>query len=177
MKAYRLSLAIALALVASAVFVVIPDPAFAADLSDHLVGGLGSHLVEATVALAALRSKHADLTVRIAAKAAEIQDGMPDAEVRRIEGEHEALVTEAADVQRQIAEAETEERTRAPAGPDQEAVRAATAAAIAAERTRVAETRISGRPTCCARVTSPSCSRWVRPARSSPVPSARARSS
>jgi hypothetical protein len=150
MKAYRLSLAIALALVASAVFVIVPDPAFAAGLiQDHALAGLGSHLIEATVALTALRARHAELSAKVTAKAAEIKDGMAEADVRRIESEHETLVAEAAEVQRQITDAETEERSRAPAGPDQEAVRAATAAAtaaaIAAERTRVAELQVIAR--------------------------------
>lgn len=149
MKAYRLSLAIALALVASVVFVVVPDPAFAAGLiQDHALGGLGSHLIEATVALTALRARHADLTAKVTAKAAEIKDGMPEADVRRIEGEHGTLMTELEAVQREIDDAvseEREQRARAPAGTDDAAVRAATAAAIAAERTRVAELQVIAR--------------------------------
>lgn len=149
MKAYRLSLAIALALVASAVFVIVPDPAFAAGLiQDHTLGGLGSHLIEATVALAALRAKHGDLVKKATDKRAEIKDGMPDADVRRIEGEHEALVREVEGVQRQIDEAEAEERSRSqntpPAG-ESDAVRQAREAATAEERARVAELQVIAR--------------------------------
>jgi len=56
----------------------------------------------ANAALLALRNQHAELVQRAAAKIAEIKDGMPAADVTRIEGEHADLVRQVGEVQTQI---------------------------------------------------------------------------
>lgn len=72
-----------------------------------------SSLVMANAALLAMRNDHALLVQRVAAKIAEIKDGMPAADVTRIEGEHAELVRQAAELQTKI----TAEETRAPPAP------------------------------------------------------------
>lgn len=138
MKGKTLLATIGLAFLSAFIVTIIPDAAYAAD---HALGSFGPNLIEATVALVALRSKHADLLAKATAKANEIKDGMADADVRRIEGEHDALMTEADEVKRQIADAEAEEaRARTPA-PNDDATRQAREAGQAAERARIAELR------------------------------------
>lgn len=68
----------------------------------------------ANAALLALRSDHATLVTRAAAKLAEVKDGMPAADVTRIEGEHAELVRQATEVQAKIT---TEETRAAPPAP------------------------------------------------------------
>lgn len=75
----------------------------------------GHSLVMANAALLALRNQHADLVTRAAAKLAEVKDGLPAADVTRIEAEHAELVRQAAEVQTQI----TTEETRAAPPPNQ----------------------------------------------------------
>lgn len=122
MKARRLILACGAVALCAAVTLAagLAGAGFAAD-------PLGA-LLAIPVALPALRAKHTDLTARIAAKMAELVDGLAEADVRRIDSEHDALVREAEEVQRQIAAAEAEELARAnpapPAGSADEAVRA-----------------------------------------------------
>ncbi|MDI4231440.1 hypothetical protein OZ411_01255 [Bradyrhizobium sp. Arg237L] len=72
-------------------------------------------LVMANAALLALRNQHAELVQRAEAKIAEIKDGMPAADVTRIEGEHADLVRQASGVQVQIAAEEA--RSAAPPAP------------------------------------------------------------
>lgn len=72
-----------------------------------------------------LRSLHADVMTRAAAKMNEIKDGMTDADVKRIEGEHDALLRHADTLNAAIEQAGA-------AAP-------ARAAEVAAERERAAE--------------------------------------
>lgn len=67
--------------------------------------------------LAALRTRHADLTTRAAAKRAEVKDGMAKEAVDAIEAAHAELVREAGEVATQIAAAEAQQRNQPPADP------------------------------------------------------------
>jgi len=71
----------------------------------------------ANAALLALRNQHAELVQRAAAKIAEIKDGLPAADVTRIEGEHAELVRQASEVQTQIAAEETRAAPPSPPAP------------------------------------------------------------
>lgn len=137
MKAHRLSLA-AFAVVALAAVLSLAVPeAFAAVTSTpfpHL------EVAQLATALAVLRTQHADLTTRIAATQASIVDGMAEEEVRRIEGEHAALVAQAETLQRQIDEA-----VRAEQATTTTTTTTATPDAIRAERQRVATINEIGR--------------------------------
>jgi hypothetical protein len=148
MKARRLFLAFgAVALCAAALIATAAPDSFgilAAALTLPHVPSIDQAQIFTAITLAVLRTNHADLTTRITAKMAELVDGLPEDAVRRIEGEHDALVREAEGLQRQIAEAETAERARqapqAPAGT----VTQTPAEAVAAERTRQATIRDIG---------------------------------
>ncbi len=70
-------------------------------------------LFTANAVLIGLRADHAALVTRAAAKLAEVKDGLPAADVTRIEGEHAELVRQAAELQIRI----TAEETRAPPAP------------------------------------------------------------
>src|SRR5687768_4660553 len=72
-----------------------------ATLSDPLT------IFTANAVLLGLRNDHAALVTRATAKIAEIKDGMPAADVTRIEGEHAELVRQAADIQTKITAEET----------------------------------------------------------------------
>lgn len=146
MKAHRLFMALgAVALCAAVVIALaVPDPyavVSAVLVSPHM-SPLGV-LLAMPVALPALRTQHADLVRQAEGKRGEIKDGMLEADVRRIEGEHEALVRQAEEVQRQITEAEASERTAAlpPGGSE---IQQAVQAGVAAERSRVASIREIG---------------------------------
>ena len=148
MKAHRLMALSAVALCAAVVIALAGPDSYAivtaARASPHLPS-LGV-LLAMPVALPALRTQHADLVRQAEARRAEIRDGMPAADVRRIEGEHEALVRQAEDVQRQIAEAEAAERAAAsPPAPVGTEIQQAVQAGVAAERNRVASIRDIGR--------------------------------
>lgn len=83
------------------------------------------HMTFAEVGLVALRSRLTDLETRAAAKQAEVRDGMNDAELRKIETDHQGILDEIAATRSQIADAERAAPTDA--------------GAVAAERTRSAE--------------------------------------
>ena len=124
--------------VALAVALFVPPDAFATLhlqpfglAADH---NLLSQLFQATPALLAMRSEHAEILTRATAKQAELIDGLAPDAVRAIENAHTELVRQAAAVATRIA---TEERsiaavTPAPPVPGPEA-------GLAAERTRAAE--------------------------------------
>ena len=137
MKAYRLSIAAVAVLAALAVttLLAVPDAQAAVTALFHWPTANPVESLQMATALAGLRATHGELTTRIAAKLAELVDGLPEADVRRIEGEHDELVRQAEDVQRQITAAEAAERA-APASPA--AAAQAADAAIRTERTRVA---------------------------------------
>ncbi len=142
MKAHSLKLAtVALALCAVLMLAVpVAHAALGSALTAVPHGGLLEAAMQATLALTILRSQHTDLMTRATALADQITDQTAAEEVRRIEGEHDALVAQAETLQRQIAEAEAEESARTAANP------AATGnAAVAAERTRAATIRDVGR--------------------------------
>lgn len=71
----------------------------------------------ANAALLAMRNDHAILVTRAAAKLAEVKDGLPAADVTRIEGEHAELVRQATELQTRITVEET--RAAPPAPPPQ----------------------------------------------------------
>lgn len=113
MKASRLTLA-ACGLVLGAVFVLLamPSDVFAAGLALlPLPHGYAVHASTlAIVALATLRTEHADLLTRAAAERAKIKDGLKPDEVAAIETEHARLLGLAADKKKEIEAAETAER-------------------------------------------------------------------
>jgi hypothetical protein len=141
MKAHSLKLAtVALALCAVLMLAV---PAAHAALGSALPalphGGLIEAAMQATLAITFLRSQHTDLMTRATALADQITDSTAPDEVRRIEGEHDALVAQAEVLQRQISEAEAEEAARSATQP------ATGDAAVVAERRRAATIRDVGR--------------------------------
>ncbi len=69
----------------------------------------------ANAVLLGLRSDHANLVTRAAAKLAEVKDGLPAADVTRIEGEHAELVRQATELQTKITAEETRTAPPAPA--------------------------------------------------------------
>lgn len=85
------------------------------DLFGHAHAALSDPMTifTANAALLAMRSQHADLVTRAAAKLAEVKDGLPPADVTRIESEHAELVRQASEMQTKI----TAEETRAPPAP------------------------------------------------------------
>ena len=137
MKAYRLSIAAVAVLAALAVttLLAVPDAQAAVTALFNWPTANPVESLQMATALAGLRATHGELTTRIAAKLAELVDGLPEADVRRIEGEHDELVRQAEGVQRQITAAEAAERS-APVAPA--AAAQAAEAAIRAERTRIA---------------------------------------
>lgn len=132
MKAYRLSIAAVAVLAAVAVttLLAVPDVQASVLALFHWPSANPVESLQMATALAGLRATHGELTTRIAAKLAELVDGLPEADVRRIEGEHDELVRQAEDVQRQITAAEAAERS----GGGETGIDAA----IRAERARVA---------------------------------------
>lgn len=103
------ALGLVFGLVAAIVFMLPGDLLF------HAQSGVSDpmSIFTANAALLALRSQHSDIVTRAAALLATVKDGMPAAEVTRIEGEHAELVRQAAELQTKI----TVEETRAPAPP------------------------------------------------------------
>src|SRR5689334_14765563 len=100
---HRLMIAAAIALGVTVVAFAMPDPAMASS---------GYAQLAIVAALATLRKDHADVLARAAAKIAELKDGLKPDEIRAIEDEHKKLVDQAADLARQIAEAEAGERSQ-----------------------------------------------------------------
>jgi len=101
-----------------------------------------------------LRALLAKLTRDADAKRSEVKDGMPAADVTRIEGEHAALVTEMHRVRGDIAKAEKAEsdaaeaaRAQAPAQPaqDPEALQRAAQEAVRADRARASTIQALGK--------------------------------
>lgn len=113
MKAYRLMIAAA-AVLTLAVVALTAVPDAHALMAWLPTPDAGYAQLAAGVTLATLRTEHADLLSRAAAKRKEITDGLAEAEVRRIEGEHETLVQEAEAKARAIAEQEARERAAPP---------------------------------------------------------------
>jgi hypothetical protein len=74
-------------------------------------------IFSANAVLLGLRNDHAALVTRATAKIAEIKDGMPAADVTRIEGEHAELVRQAAELQTKITAEETRAAPPAPPVP------------------------------------------------------------
>lgn len=92
---------------------------------------------------AELRSIVTDLTAKASAKVAELVDGLPADDVRRIEGEHDAIVRQIDEAKAALVDAEISERAAAPVAqqaPVGDASRIA-ADAITAERKRIAYIR------------------------------------
>ena len=92
---------------------------------------------------AELRSIVTNLTENAGAKIAELIDGLPAEDVRRIEGEHDAIVRQIDEAKAALVEAEIAERAAAPVAPPAPVVDASRIAdeAIAAERKRIAYIR------------------------------------
>lgn len=110
---HRLMIAAALTVVlAVAVVFAVPDVPAAA--MAYLAEPSYGHLMVASV-LAGLRRDHADCMQAAGKLAASIKDGMTPDEIRAIEDDHKKLVDKAADLARQIAEAEAAERSQPPA--------------------------------------------------------------
>lgn len=132
-KRSYLMAAFSIAVAMVAVLAMSPD-AFAAAAVHAAPAGhfdLQSLLFQATPALIALRSEHAGLVTRAAAKIGEMTDGLAPADVTRIEREHADLVRQAETLSRRI----DDEAARAvPPGPTP-----APEAGITAERARSAE--------------------------------------
>ncbi|TIN36840.1 MAG: hypothetical protein E5Y10_22190 [Mesorhizobium sp.] len=136
-------------------FLIAPDLAHAAGSSithnDH--SWLTSHVLEATLTLAGLRTKLTDLTTRAEQKLAEIKDDTAPDAARAIQSDHEAILAEITETRAAIVTAEAEEaeatrarqeeETRRQAQPpaNQADVAAEVARALAAERTRANEIR------------------------------------
>lgn len=143
MRHRRLMIAAAATLVlAVAALVAVPD--WPATIMAHVAEPSYGHLLVANV-LAGLRANLATLEQRARDKFAEITDGLPEADVRRIEGEHAQILQEVEAARRTVAEAETAERTaqNSPATVTPE-VQQAVQAGVAAERTRTATIREIG---------------------------------
>ena len=145
MKARRLFLASGAVALCAAALIAIAGPdsygILAAALSLPHAPSIDQAQIFTAVALAVLRTNHADLTTRITAKMAELVDGLPEADVRRIEGEHDALVREAEALQRDIVIAEAAERAGLVPPAPGSAPAQTPAEAVAAERTRAATIR------------------------------------
>lgn len=92
---------------------------------------------------AELRSIVTDLTAKASAKITELVDGLPADDVRRIEGEHDAIVRQIDEAKAALVDAEIAERAAAPSAAPAPAVDASRIAdeAIAAERKRIAYIR------------------------------------
>lgn len=85
-------------------------PALARD-SVSLIGYIAPAVFAVAADLTGMRTQLADLNTRAAAKIGEIKDGLPAADVTRIEGEHAELVRQVGLVQTAITAAEETERT------------------------------------------------------------------
>ncbi|WP_439611500.1 phage major capsid protein [Reyranella sp.] len=108
MKAHRLTIAAAAVIaLAAAAFTFLP-PAYA----DVLQAGAHIHYAQlfTAVAVATLRTEHADLLQRASDKLKEVKDGLAPAELKRIEDDHAKLVAEAEAKKRELEAAEAEER-------------------------------------------------------------------
>lgn len=93
---------------------------------------------------AELRSVVTDLTEKASAKMAELVDGIPAEDARRIESEHDAIIRNLDDAKHALVEAEIAERAApAPAAPAVDTARIADEAR-AAERKRIAYIREKG---------------------------------
>jgi hypothetical protein len=147
MKAHRLYLAAVAGVAVVAVLMLITPPDAAAVMA--LLAQPHGHAIEASTllatALATLRTQHADLVRQAETLESSIREGMPEADVTRIRGEHEALVSQAEGVQTEITAAEAAER----GGPQQQQPGNAAAPptadeAVRAERQRVATIRDIG---------------------------------
>lgn len=136
-------------------FLISPDLAHAAGSSithnDH--SWLTSHVFEATLTLAGLRTKLADLSSRAEQKLAEIKDDTAPDAARAIQSDHDAILAEITETRAAIVTAEAEEaeatrarqeeetRRQAQTPAHQADVAAEVARALAAERTRANEIR------------------------------------
>jgi len=110
-KRFGLMLALPLAIGLFALFALSPEAqAATAYAAPHADTGLLSLAHAANLVLAvgadALRAQHADYVARASAKIAEVKDGLPAADVTRIEGEHAALVRDVATIATALATAE-----------------------------------------------------------------------
>jgi len=150
----------AIALAACAAVLMFSPEAFAATAPIKVqagdFGALKDLVATASISLAALRSQHADLVSRAAAKIAELKDDTPPEQARKIEDEHKELLRQIEAIKDDIAKAEADERRlalevgTAPAPQvDDAAVRSAVgtavADALATERQRTAEITSIGR--------------------------------
>jgi hypothetical protein len=139
----RTALAACVAAIATCVVLLLMPDAHAAAISIASVGDKLSHIdyqaagLVLAVGLDALRSQHAALTTRAAAKVAEVKDGMAAEAVRAIETDHAAILADIATVAGAIS---AEERKAPPTNSVQPTDPAAAArAAIETERGRVAD--------------------------------------
>lgn len=152
MKAHRLYLAAGVAVAVAAVALILPAADVAAAIAWLTPQNWHQGIALAIVApLATLRTQHTEAVRAAEALEASITDGMAEADVTRIRGEHATAVQRASDLQRQIAEAETAERaaqttqqatTTSPAAPAPSAPTAEEA--IATERRRISDIRALG---------------------------------
>lgn len=142
MRNRRLMIA-AVGVLVLAVAALVAVPEWPATLMAHLAEPSYGHLLVANV-LAGLRADLTALEKRAKDKLAEIKEGLAEADVRRIEGEHAGILTEIEAKKRAIVEAETAERTAPPPAPATPTAQQAADTAVAAERTRVSTIRDIG---------------------------------
>lgn len=132
-KAYFSVAAVAMILCAGLILGIWIDVANAAplisapDLHQHF--NLTDHFMQASVALAGLRSKLTELTDKADKKKAEIKDDTAPEAARAIEADHAKILTEIEDLKGQIRTAEEEERRTNPNTPPAPAADVATRAA------------------------------------------------
>lgn len=108
MKAHRLMIAAAAVVaIAAAALAALPDAH-----AGLLQAGVHVHYAQlfTAVAVAVLRTEHADLLQRAADKLKEVKDGLAPADLKRIEDEHAKLVGDAEAKKRELETAEAEER-------------------------------------------------------------------
>ena len=129
--------AVAMTLCAGLILVVGSDAAHALplfspiDLHQHF--NLADHMMQATLALAGLRSQLTELTTKAEKKKAEIKDDTAPEAARAIEADHARILTEIETVRGQIRAAEEEEARRvAPPANTDIAARSAEIVGIAA---------------------------------------------
>jgi hypothetical protein len=135
--------------------ILMPDLALASTGRNLLpVPDLGDALTYAAITMAAMRANLEQLEARAVSKLAEIKDDTPADDVRRIEAEHESILSEIDKLRSDIAARERVEADAADAAdpddaPESDAggddVREAVRSAIAAERTRVSDIQLLSR--------------------------------
>jgi phage major head subunit gpT-like protein len=119
MRFHRMAAFALVAVAVSLIYLAASGDALAAPVLGHAIGHpsslvtFGANLILA-VGVDALRAQHTDIVAKATAKIAEIKDGLPAADVARIEGEHAALLADAKTVKTALDTAEAAARTTAP---------------------------------------------------------------